>query len=65
MGGKQAVLDAVHAIAHGDEECGIEFARKVEADERPDFDHLEPYPFDRLPDCVRADPKRYPVLFPS
>jgi len=63
MGGKEAVFKATRAISHAEEESGKAFSAKVEAGERPDFDRLAPYPLNKLPDCVRADPGKWPILF--
>jgi beta-1,4-mannosyl-glycoprotein beta-1,4-N-acetylglucosaminyltransferase len=63
MGGQQQVLKSAQAISHAEEECGIEFARRVAAGDKPEFDQLTTYPLEQLPDCVKAEPGRWPILF--
>lgn len=63
MGGRDQILKSVRAISHAEEECGIEYARKVEAGELPDLARTTPYPIELLPECIRANPQDYAAYF--
>ena len=63
MGGKEKILNATRAISHYEEDCGIAFAERIAAGQQPGRDRLQPYPTSSLPDCVRANPGKWPILF--
>ena len=63
MGGKEKILSATRAISHYEEDCGRAFAAWIEAGQQPGRDRLQPYSTSSLPDCVRADPGKWPILF--
>ena len=63
MGHRSVLAEKLAAISHATEEGCVEMRRRVLEGERPGLEQAVAYPFEKLPEYVRANPKIYAENF--